>query len=151
MLFTSAMLTASLLQLFLCRRAALGPQGGGLGQGAASQGPPHHPRPGPQLEAAAGANPQGPSPLRPRGRSELGALGVGAWSPGEKRTVAAVQGWRQKHSRSDHWRPLDPAPPRACCPHGPTCPLPSRTRAEAAVSASSLMPCFMTHGQAWAS
>lgn len=60
------------------------------------------------------------------GGSELGALGVGAWSPDEKRTVVtAVQERRQKLSRP-------PLPAR---------PLPPRTRAAAALSTSSLMPC----------
>lgn len=119
MLFTSAMLTASLLQLFLCRHAALGPQGGGLGQGAASQGPPHHPRPGPQLEAAAGANPQGPSPLRPRGRSELGALGVGACLQVRNAQWLPCKGGGRNTAGVTTGGPWALRPPRARCPHGP--------------------------------
>lgn len=57
---------------------------GGLGQGpapgsGASQIPPHNPRPGPQLKAAAGANPQGPSPLWPRAGVSWGPW---VWVPG---------------------------------------------------------------------
>lgn len=64
-------------------RVASGPRGG-LGQGAppgsgASQSPPHNPRPGPQLKAAAGANPQGPSPLWPRAGVSWGPW---VWVPG---------------------------------------------------------------------
>ena len=95
-------------------RVASGPRGG-LGQGAppgsgASQSPPHNPRPGPQLKAAAGANPQGPSPLWPRAGVSWGpwvwvccaVLPLMHWS-----RVSGKPAWEQKQEaesiQQDRW------------------------------------------------